>query len=460
MAEQKSISPEVNFAKANIYNFFNGFGGPVWGAFTAYYGPLMALLVALGASAFYNGVVNALFWLGFILTQVPAAFISERFRYKKWMMGFLFVLSGLSLLIFGMLLFFTGGSDLKLMLGAFIICYGFTTIVSGASTPFIFTLLFKIIPQNKLGSWLGIYFMIASVGGILGGFVVKPILALGYPVSFEILFICAFIFSAAMAVAVWLIAEPEGELAPQKESFGVYLRSLVNIVKSDRNLVRFFFGMWLTVGHYLVLTFYSTYAVNEVGIDQSVTGTFVSMNLIGWMLASLGPLFILIAPAGWIMRLAGSRLSIPSNIFSAGWIADRYGPKQTLIVFQIVAFAGVALALVAKSAFLFYFVWILAGFAQICNNIGYSNMAMLSCPIQDKSSYIGLVNLAVFPFVVVLPMVVGALMGKAICCFTVSYTSTFIVSMALMVIAAIYIAVFVENPAEFKRMKAEAAKGV
>jgi MFS family permease len=417
----------------------------------------MALLVALGASAFYNGVVNALFWLGFILTQVPAAFISERFRYKKWAMGFLFMLCGVSLLVFGLLLMITGGSNLKLMLGAFIVCYGFTTIVSGASTPFSFTLLFKIVPQQKLGSWLGIYFMIASVGGILGGFVVKPILALGYPVSFEVLFICVFFFAVAMAVAIWLIDEPEGELAPRKESFGSYLGSLVAIVKSDRNLVRFFFGMWLTVGHYLVLTFYSAYAVNEVGIDQSVTGTFVSMNLIGWMLASLGPFFIVLAPVGWIMRLSGSRAAIPSNIFSAGWIADHLGPKQTLIAFQIMAFAGVALALVAKSALLFYFVWIFAGFAQICNNIGYSNMAMLSCPIQDKSSYIGLVNLAVFPLVVVLPMVVGALMGKTVLGLHISYTSTFLVSMALMAAAVLYIAVFVENPAEFKRMKAAEA---
>ena len=111
---------------------------------------------------------------------------------------------------------------------------------------------------------------------------------------------------------------------------------------------------------------------------------------------------------------------------------------------------GVVLVLFAKSAFLFYFVWIFAGFAQICNNIGYSNMALLSCPIQDKSSYIGLVNLSVFPFVVVLPMIVGALIGKGI----LTYTGTFVISMALMVITMVYFAFFVDNPAEFKRMKA------
>jgi MFS family permease len=410
----------------------------------------MALLVCLGASAFYNGVVNALFWLGFILTQVPAAYYSERLRFKKKAMSVIFLIAGACMLLFGLLLLMTGGGNLKLMLGAFIVCYGLATIISGSATPLIFTLLFKIIPPPKLGSWLGIYFMIASVGGILGGFVVNRIITIGYPVAYEILFIGTFVFSVAMAVAVWLINEPEGELAPQKENFGVYLGHLLNILKSDKNLVRFFFGMWLAVGHYIVLTFYSAYAVKEVGIAQAETGTFVSMNLIGWTLASLGPLFIVLIPLGWIMKLAGSKLPIASNIFSAGWIADKYGPKQTLIAFQAVALVGVVLVLFAKSALLFYFVWIFAGFAQICNNIGYSNMALLSCPIQDKSSYIGLVNLSVFPFVVVLPMIVGALIEKGI----LTYTGTFVISMALMVITMVYFAFFVDNPVEFKRMKA------
>ncbi|MHB9031309.1 MAG: MFS transporter, partial [Candidatus Latescibacterota bacterium] len=235
-------------------------------------------------------------------------------------------------------------------------------------------------------------------------------------------------------------------------NFGVYTRHLVGIIKSDRNLVRFFVGMWLGVGHYIALTFYSVYAMRVKGIDAAETGMFVSMSLIGWLLASLGPLFILLAPAGWLMSLSGNRLALPSNIFSAGWFADRLGPKYALIVFQVTAFAGVALALASQSVLAFYFVMIIAGFAQICNNIGYSNMTMLSCPIQDKSSYIGLVNFAVFPFAVVVPMIVGALIGRG----TISYSLAFYVSMALMVIATLFIAVFVENPAAYKEMRSKA----
>ncbi|MHB9029325.1 MAG: MFS transporter, partial [Candidatus Latescibacterota bacterium] len=234
MADQKPVSPEMNFAKANIYNFFNGFGGPVWGAFASYYGPLMALLGFLGASEFYNGVVNGLFWLGFILMQIPSAYFAERLRYKKWAMGIIFLLAGGFMLAFGLLLLATSGGNHRFMLGAFIVCYGLTTIISGSATPLIFTLLFKIIPQQKLGSWLGVYFMIASVGGILGGRVVKRILEFGYPVAFEILFIGTFIFAVGMAVAVWFINEPEGEPAPRKENFGVYTRHLIGIIKSDR----------------------------------------------------------------------------------------------------------------------------------------------------------------------------------------------------------------------------------
>ncbi|MCE5250507.1 MFS transporter [bacterium] len=450
MNEHKRVSPEINFAKANIYNFLNGFGGPVWGAFAAYYGPLMALLGFLQASSFYNGVVNALFWLGFILTQVPAAYFSERLRIKKWAMGIIFICSGLFLLVYCMVLMFTGGGNFTLMLVLFIICYAGTTITWGASAPLVFTFLFKIIPQNKLGSWLGIYFMLASIGGLLGGGVVKRILEYGYPVAFEILFACAFGFSIAMAVAVWLVDEPEGELAPRMENFGVYIKHIITIIREDKNLVRFFIGMWIAVGHYIALTFYSTYmTTGEFGIDKAQTGLFVTMNFLGWILASLGPIFVILYPLGLLMKLFGSELKVAPNIFSAGWIADRFGPKHTLIVFQVVAFIGVLLALIAHNIYAFYAVWVFAGFAQICNNIGYSNMTLLSCTIQDKSSYIGLVNFAVFPFAVVVPMIVGALIGRNI----MSFTLAFKLSMVLMVITALYFLIFVDNPIEYKKMK-------
>ena len=455
MNENKQVNPELNFAKANVYQFLRGIGCPVWGSFAAYYGPLMALLGFLGASEFYNGVVNALFWLGFILTQVPAAYYSERLRYKKWAMGIIFLLAGGSMFIFGLTLFITGGTNLKLMLILFIICYGIATIISGSATPLIFSLLFKIIPQHKLGSWLGVFFMMMSVGGLLGGPVVKKILELGYPDAFVILFMSTFGFAIAMAIATWFINEPEGELAPQKENFGVYIKHNITIIRNDRNLVRFFVGMWIVVGHYICVTFYSRYALTGgFGISGDQAGLFVSMNLLGYLFASLGPLFIILYPLSLIVKLAGAKLPVSANIFGAGWIADRFGPKYTLITFQIVAFLGVIIALMARNVYMFYVVWVFAGFAQICNNIGYSNMTLLSCPIQDKSSYVGLVNFAVFPFVVVVPMVVGALIGRGI----LNYTSTFILSMTMMVIAIVYFIFFVDNPQGYKDMKAKQAE--
>jgi len=452
MEEKRQLSPEVNFAKASIYQFLNGFGGPVWGAFVAYYGPLMALLGFLGASAFYNGVVNALFWLGFILMQIPSAYFSERLRYKKWAMGTIFLLAGTSMFIFGIVLLITGGGNKSFMLGLFLVCYAIATIVSGAATPLIFSLLFKIIPQVKLGSWLGIFFVMSSIGGLLGSKVTNIILKIGYPGAFVILFIGAFIFAIGMAVATWFIKEPEGELAPQKENFAVYMSHIFDIIKRDKNLVRFFVGMWIGVGHYVVITFYTKYALDGgFGIQEAQVGIFVSMNFLGWLLAGLGPLFVILFPLNHLMKLFGTSLKIKTNILGAGWIADKFGPKQTLVVFQCVAFTGVLFALVARSSIMFYMMWIFAGYAQICHNIGYSNMCLLSCPIEDKSSYIGLVNFAVFPFAVVMPMVFGWFIGKGF----LTFTNTFYISMVLMVIAFLYFLFLVDNPESYKKLKAQ-----
>ena len=450
MNERQQANPAVNYAKANVYQFLRGFGGPVWGSFAAYYGPLMALMGFLEAPSFYNGVVNALFWLGFILTQVPASYYSERLRYKKWAMGIIFLLAGVSMFTFGLILMITGGGNLRLMLALFIICYGIATIISGSATPLIFSFLFKIIPQEKLGSWLGIFFMMMSIGGLLGGPVVKRILELGYPVAFEVLFMSTFGFAILMAIAIWIVNEPEGELAPRKENFGVYLKHLVTIIKRDRNLVRFFVGMWIVIGHYVCLTFYATYATTGgFGIEKAQTGAFVSFNLIGYMLASLGPLFIILGPLSAIMKLFGGTLPVASNIFSAGWVADRFGPKFTLIAFQIASFIGAGIAIAANNLYMFYIVYIFAGYAQISNNIGYSNMTLLSCPIQDKSSYVGLVNVMVFPFVIVVPMLVGKLIDHGV----LTYLLTFKLSMVMMVAATLYFYFFVDNPKGYTDMK-------
>ena len=434
------------------YTLFRGFGGPVWGAFGAYYGPLMALLGFLGASAFYNGVVNALFWLGFILTQIPAAYFSERMQYKKRAMGVIFILAGFPMFIFGIILLITGGGNVSFILGTFLVCYAFTTIISGSATPFIFTLLAKIIPSHKLGSWLGIYFLTTSFGGLLGGIVVRKILTRGYPEAFVITSIGSFVFMIIIAALVWLIDEPAGKLAPRKDTFGVYLKHIITIIKEDRNLVRFFVGMWIVVGHYIVVTFYTRYATTGgFGIDKAQAGLFVTMNLLGYILASLGPLAPLLLPLNWLLKLHGHNHLFIHNIFSAGWIADRFGPKFTLVTFQLAALCGVVIALFSHRLSHFCIVWIFAGFAQICNNIGYTNMTLQSCPIDDKSSYVGLVNFAVFPFVVVVPMIFGALCDRGI----ISFTGTFKISLVFMIISALYFVIIVDNPVGFKKLKAE-----
>ena len=177
----------------------------------------------------------------------------------------------------------------------------------------------------------------------------------------------------------------------------------------------------------------------------------MSMNLLGYMFTSLGPFFLILFPIGLIMKASGKQLSIPSNIFSAGWVADKFGPKYTLIMFNVAAFIGVMIALFANSVSVFYLVWVFAGFAQICHNIGYSNMCLLSCPIQDKSSYIGLVNFMVYPFAVVVPIIVGMFIDREI----LDYALSFKLSIVFMIASALFFKFFVDNPEEYKSMKGE-----
>ncbi len=131
-----------------------------------------------------------------------------------------------------------------------------------------FTLLFKIIPTERLGNLLGILFAIQFGALVVSGPIISKInSSFPAPTNFAVLFLATFVISLLISLILLAIKEPEGEKLEGSPSFGAYLGKFMDVVKTDKTLTKFIFGKWLMSGHYVMLAFILAFLIKERGFD-------------------------------------------------------------------------------------------------------------------------------------------------------------------------------------------------
>ena len=424
MADNRSLK---EYYKFDVFGFGNGLGGTVWGALTYYFGVPIAFLTFLKASSFQIGLVTAIFWAGFALPQVWAAYATETLTIKKKFMVKVLLLSNITWLIMGVYIFMTKAANTTVSAWLFLLLYVWACALIGTFIPGQFTLLFKIIPTERLGQLLGILFAIQFGGLVLAGPIINKINA-GFlaPNYFAILFLLTFVITIIISFILLSINEPEGEKAQGAPSFGAYIGKCLDVVKTDKILTKFIVGKWLMSGHYVMLAFMLAYLINERGFDPAKIGWFISLQGLG-------------------MFIGG---------FTITKIADKYGPKQMLITSHILAIIYTVIVWLIPNAspLLMLVAFAITGLTQVSDNVGYSNMCLLCCPTLDKSTYVAVTNVGVNVLTVPLPMIFGKLMDMGV----LNYNGTFTITLCMMVAAIIYVTIVVENPKAYVAMKAAA----
>ncbi len=411
--------------KYNASALFFGFGGSVWGGLTYYMGIPVAFLTFLEASKTQIGLITALYWLGFALPQTWAAYASESRTIKKKYIAWAFFLSGIPWLLYGIYILLTGTVNAGFSIWLFLIIYSVACFTVNLYIPANYTLLFKIIPTAQLGLLLGVQFTFRYGGTFLSGFASRGIQKyFEAPYGFAAIFIATFIFSALSALVIMLLKEPEGSAVKSAPTFGAYLKKCVSVVKSDRLLVKFFVGKWLMSGHNIMMAFLLAFLIQERGFDR--------------------------ADAGWFSALYGLGLAIGGSTITR--IADKYGPKYMMATAQMFAIAYTLIAWFVPSTgpWVFFAAFVVTGFAQISDNVGYTNMCLLCCPTLDKSTYVAVTNMGIIPFMALLPIIFGKLMDTGI----MTFQGVFTVAICMMVSAILYLLFILENPKAFREMKA------
>ena len=425
MADNQSMK---EYYRLCVFAFIFGFGGSVWGGLTYYLGQPVAYLNFLKASPLQISIITAIFWAGSFLPQVYAAYKSESLPIKKYFIVWSFTLSSIGFLAAGIYILLAGATNAAASIWVFLICYTWACVMIGLYIPSYIAIFFKVTPIERLGQLLGRLFAIQFGGVFISFFAVTAIAnAFPEPTRYAVLFIITFVITIIAALVIASLKEPEGEVVPGAPSLFAYIGRLITIYKTDTLFSKFIVAKWLMCGHYIMQAFLLTFLLQERGFNQDNTGWFASFNGLGLVVCG----------------------------FTICKIADVYGPKYMLVISQILAIVYTLIALLIPSINPVFVIgaFIITGFAQQSDNVGYTNMTMFCCPTADKSTYVAAVNVGFMIPIVLLPIIVGKLMDAGV----LSFNGVFTISLTMMVAAILYILAVVENPKAFVDMKAASA---
>jgi len=426
MAAKQNLT---EYYKNDVFAFLLGFGGSVWGGMTYFLGIPVALLAFMGASSTQIGLVTTIFWAGFALPQIWAGYKSEPLVIKKKYIAMSLSLSSLGFLVYGLYILITGAANASFSIWLFLLAFAWACMLGGLYIPGNFSLLYKVIPAERMGQLLGIYFAVQFVGVFLSGFAIGAIgKAFAEPTNYAVLFLITFVMTLVSVAVILMVKEPKGEQVKGEPSFGAYISKLINIYKTDKPFNKFLVGKWLMSGHYVMMAFLLAFLLKERGLDPANAGWFTALNGLGLFIGG----------------------------FTITRIADIWGPKYMLITSQIIAVIYTLMVMLIPSASptIVFAAFIITGLAQISDNVGYTNQTLFTCPTMDKSTYVAAVNVGIIPFMVFLPPIIGKLIDNGV----LTYMGAFAIALALMVAAIFYIAIVVKNPKAFTDMKAASAK--
>lgn len=383
------------------------------------------------------GLITALQSVGWLTTQLVAArWIHNKPRRKPYLIYFSLgapaAYTVLALALFGI-----PADRNALLLGVFVLCVLVAALVDGLiGVPWL-DFFGKAVPASVRGRLMGVeelLFAICSVGvGAVVAYYLSPS-APAFPLNFAWLAVFA-------AIAYWIalvfflpLYEP-AEPSPTSEvqpSWSEYIPLLRHILRTDRHFV-----VWMAVrvlgGFFgLALPFFVLYATRELGLPASLTGAFLSAQVIG---SAAGSLVL-----GYVYDRRGSRLIIRVVlVISAGVLV-------AALLAPLLRHAGVLLQ--AFFVLIFFFLGIsassTAGFF-----IGHMNFIIDYAPPSQRPLYIGLSNTLAGP--VSFASILGGLILQVS-----SYSVLFIVTLAFILAALLLSAQLPEPKRGLKREAAPA----
>jgi MFS family permease len=358
-----------------------GFFG--WGlGFASFVTVIPLFMSQLTDSAVLIGLVVALHNFGWQLPQVfISGLVTRLTRYKPMVMRLtlherwpFFGLAVVALLATSI--------DINWAAVLAVIFIGIHAFSAGLAAPAWQSMIAKVIPQERIGTFFGSQSGAANTMSALGALVAGLILvALPAPYNFALSFS---ITGVLMFISMWFLGrtcEQEHEVRPETVTAAFAWKPILRILQRDTNFRWYLIVRSLSNFVWMAINFYTVYAVDRFGLDARTVGFLPALFLISQGMSA--PLL--------------------------GWLGDRIGHRLVYAGGVLLMVISAFLAMTAQALPLFFLAYILAG----ASNAGYWSVGIsLSLEFarpEEKPLYVGLINTAMAPFLLISSLIGGAL---------------------------------------------------
>ena len=391
-----------------IHEFFWGFGT----AFHTIYAVVPIFLKKLGApeaiAVSSTGIFSILIALPMLITaalsrnivDLKKAVISVHcmILIVTFFMGYTFTFSSLGLSSFAWKIYFF-----------YFILYGLSI---GIIVPIWTDFLDKTTNKSLRGKFFGLGFAFNSLGGFVGGIILKNLLKtnIPFPNNFGYGFFILFISLMIGTIVFYFYKEKSRE--KYKRSYSQFKLETKLVINSHPNFHRYLFSRIFYCAALPAMGLYAIYCQNKFNFDISEVGLFTILNV--------------------------SSMGIASYI--SGNIGDKYGHKISMLIAYSFHLLAVLLVINSKNMLWVYLVFISIGAGQGSFMPSAMNLIYDFAGERDKKTYMALIDSFLAPFALVFILGIGSLINKG------EYILSFYILGVCLLLAIIILQFFVKDP--------------
>lgn len=403
------VHPQVrgHFKRNFIVNTFDGVFWTLAESFVSVSAIMPVFASTLTDSAILIGLVPALIQAGWFIPQIFLAGYVNRLSRKLPFARSMAMVERLPYFLFPITAFLLHWVPKSVVIWIFMVVVALRGVASGMIALPWQEVVATIIPKPVRGRFFGVGRTLGRVFAVGGSAAAGLILAkVAYPNNFALSFLFGMFF---MWVSYFFFAasiEPEPDVKeieqpePIEKPRFLDLPAFRQILEEDHNLRRYILSRIFFQMGSMAAGFYAVYGIQRFNLqDQQAavfSGLLFASGIVGFMI--------------W------------------GVVGDRFGPRNILLVSDLAQTIVLILALIAPSIWVYYLIFIFYGFAQAGYMVGEMLMGMGLGPVSQRSLYIGLVRTVPGIFILVAPLIGGAIVQS------IGYPVMFITALAFGIV--------------------------
>jgi MFS family permease len=369
---------------------------------------LPAFLSNLTENPILIGLIPAIFNLGFFLPQILSAFIIRNTPKRKKYIFIIATAERIGILLIAASAQFSGMLPDTFVLVFFLFAFSIYSSSFGLIMPAYSDFISKAIYKRR-GLYYGVNQILGGGVGFIASLVATRILKTGsFPFNYRLLFWISF---AASFISPFIIAnfkEAEFPIQPQKKDVRTYIKHIINVVKTNRNLRNYVFARQLIGLAAMGFSFYAIYSIKSYNLPLSMLGIYTTIIITSQSLSGVL----------W------------------GYIGDKFGYKRVMVLGAIILLVQGIVALTVHTPIGMMIISVTIGAVYSAMYICHPNLIFEIAPPEETSLFIGLSNSLIAPIIGTAPILAGAIVDN------LGYTQLFI-AVSISAIAAFFVGQFV-----------------